>query len=110
VRDPTITSRILAAIDRSDDPHLHIDILREADLEQSEAISELRRDVKLLQDAQRQRLTDTGVWKIVKGKLDEKTVDWMKWAVRGSLAGVGAALLAGITWVLKLAWKGLHTT
>lgn len=110
MRDPTITSRILAAIDRSDDPHLHIDILREADLEQSEAIQKLQRDMKILQDAQRERLTETGVWRIVKGKLDEKTVKWMKWAARGSLAGIGAALLACIAWVLKLAWKGLHTT
>jgi hypothetical protein len=108
MRDPNITSRILAAIDRSDDPHLHIDILREADLEQSEAIQQLQRDVKLLQDAERKRLTDTGVWKIVKGKLDQETVDWVKWAVRAALAGLGTGGLALLAWLLKFVWT--HAT
>lgn len=103
-----ITSRILAAIDRSEDPHLHIDILREADLEQSEAIQKLQRDVKLLQDAERDRLTGTGAWRIVKAKLDEEAVDWMKWAIRGVAALVGTGLLSAAAYIIGLAWKGLR--
>lgn len=100
--NPEVTQRILAAIDRSEDPHLHIDILRRAVYKQAVKLQQMGTAIKRLQDANRERknFTDSGVWKVVKGKLDEQAVDWVKWAVRGTLAIIGAGLLG-------LAWKGL---
>jgi hypothetical protein len=105
--DPMITQRVLAAIDKSDDPHLHIDILREELNRQSEAMQVMARDIKLLQDAERDRLTETSVIRTVKEEFSNREINWMKWAVRAVLAGVGTALLGGAGWVIKLAWKGL---
>jgi hypothetical protein len=102
--DPEITQRILAAIDRSEDPHLHIDILRRAVYKQAVKIQQMGRALKTLQDAERDRLTRTGVWTIVKGKLDERAVGWVQWAIRGTLAVAGTAIIGTL---LKLAWKGL---
>lgn len=106
--DPSVTQRILAAIDRSDDPHLHIDIIRRAVFQLAGKLSQMGNAIKVLQDAERERITDTGVWKIVKGKLDAEKVDWVKWAIRAGLAGLGTAFLSLMAVVLRLAWKGLH--
>lgn len=103
--DPQITQRVLAAIDRSDDPHLHIDILRRAVYQHAAKLCQMGQAIKILQDAERKRITDSGVWKVVKGKLDEQAVDWAKWAIRGTLGAAGGSI---IVWLLSLAWKGFH--
>lgn len=95
-----ITSRIRAAVDRSEDPHLLIDMVREEQGEHDERLTDLERDVKLLQDAERDRLTRTGVWPIVKAKLDEEAVDWVKWGVRAAFCGFGTAMLSGMAWII----------
>lgn len=107
--DPNITQRVLAAIDKSDDPHLHIDILREETHRQSIAMQVMERDIKLLQDAERERLTETSVIRTVAAEFSRREINWMKWAVRSALGGIGAALLAVLGWVFKLAWRGLMT-
>jgi phage host-nuclease inhibitor protein Gam len=64
-------------------------------------ITTLKRDVKLLQDAERDRLTDTGVVRILDARNGKAAIGWTKWGIR-------AALLAAGSYVVKLAWKGLH--
>lgn len=108
--DPSITQRVLAAIDRSEDPHLHIDILRRAIYQQATKISQLGSGLKLLQDSERERLTNTGVWTFVKAKLDAETAKSVVWAKRAALTGLGGAFLTGLGLLIKLAWKGLHAT
>jgi hypothetical protein len=97
-----ITRRLRAAVDRSEDPHLLIDMVREEQQEHVERLATLERDVKLLQDAERKRVTDSGVWRIVKGKLEEETIDWFRWAIRGTLGAVGVLI---ITALFRLVWK-----
>jgi hypothetical protein len=97
-----ITQRVLAAIDKSSDPHLHIDILRAEIYRQSQAMEDMARDIKLLQDAERERLTRTGVWTLVKQKLEEETIDWVKWGIRGTIGTVGVLLITGL---FRLVWK-----
>lgn len=109
MRDPTLTQRVLAAIDKSDDPHLHIDILRRELYEQAEAMQAMARDIKLLQDAERERLTATGAWTLVKAKLEEEAIDWVKWMIRGTVGALGLALVGALGLIGRLAWKGLHS-
>jgi hypothetical protein len=104
-----ITQRVLAAIDKSDDPHLHIDILRQQLSDQSLELKRQAQRIVALEDAERDRLTQTSVLRTIKDEFSKREINWMKWAVRGVLAGVGTALLGGAGWVLKLAWRGLTT-
>lgn len=109
MRDPLITQRVLTAIDRSVDPYIHIDRLRRAVADQYDTIEAMDKDIQLLKLAEQKRVTETGVWKIVKGKLEEETIDWVKWAIRGTVGALGVSALGGLVWILKLAWKGLTT-
>lgn len=109
VRDPTITRRILSAIDSSNDPNLITDILRASDLEQSEAITRLQAEVRHLVAAEQTRLTETAVLQMVNQQFSNREMGWIKWAVRGVLAGLGTTLLALAGWVFKLALRGLTT-
>ena len=111
--DPQITQRVLAAIDRSDDPHLHIDILRRAVYQQAAKLQQFGSALKRLQDAERKRLTESGVFRAIKADRDQRQLkwftNWRTWIVRGLVAAAGTAFLSVMAWVLKLAWKGLTT-
>jgi hypothetical protein len=96
------TGKVLVKVDREVDPYQHIDRVREEVFEHVQRLEDLERDVKLLKLAEQKRVTDSGVWKIVKGKLEEETIDWVKWAIRGTV-GVVATLI--ITAAFRLIWK-----
>ena len=68
------------------------------ELEERVALNE--RDIKLLQGAEVQRVTATGVWTIVKGKLDEEAIDWVKWGIRGAAAAIAGSLLPGLGYLI----------
>ncbi len=101
VYDPTITQRVRSALIDAGHPDLAIETISAGMREIETELARLKRDVKILQDAERDRLTQTGAWTFVKAKLDRESVNWMKWGIRATLAAVAALLL-------KLAWKGLH--
>lgn len=105
VTDFNVSQRIRVQLIEDGHTELAVESIIEPIRDLEEELGLLRRDVKLLQDANRERknYTDSGIWKVVKGKLDEQAVGWVKWALRGVLAIMGAGLLS-------LAWKGLHTT
>lgn len=105
-----MTGKVLAKVDREVDPYTHIDRVREAVFDQAEDIANLKRRLKLLENAQIERVTETGVWRIVKSKLDAEAVGWAKWATRAMLAGLGTAALSLLGLLIHYAWKGLHST
>lgn len=107
--DASITQRVRAALIDAGHPDLAIETISEAVRELESEIYTLKRDVKLLQDANRERknFTDSGVWRTVKAKLDEEAVDWVRWAIRGVLGVVGATLIGVL---LRVAWKGFTRT
>lgn len=104
--DPTITQKVRTALLEAGHPDLVVEEISASVRELEREIYTLKRDVKLLQDAERERLTGTGAWRVVKAKLEEETIDWLKWAIRGTLALIGTGLFGGLC---RLAWKGLHT-
>jgi hypothetical protein len=109
--DPSITQRVRTALyDSGNEDLVHeivIDGLRDVEQMTRAGLSDHDKRLLMLEQAQRERWTESGVWKVVKAKLDAKTVDWGKWAFRSAMAGIGAALLAGLASLAKLAWK--HT-
>lgn len=102
-----MTGKVLAKVDREVDAYQHIDRVRDEVFDQAEDIVRLKRRVKTLENAQADRITATGIWTIVKGKLNEEKVDWAKWMVRAGLAGLGTAFLSLMAVILKWALKGL---
>ncbi len=104
-----MTGKVLAKVDRAVDPYQHIDRVREEVFEHLQRLEGLEREVQALKNTNATRWTESGVWKVVKAKLDEEAIDWMKWGIRAALAGLGSAMLAVIGFVFELTWKALHT-
>lgn len=98
-----MTGRVLVKVDREVDAYQHIDRVREEVSEHVDRLEALERDVKLLQQAERDRLTQTGVWTFVKAKLEAEAVGWMKWAIRAALMGAGAATIKAAEWLIRRA-------
>jgi hypothetical protein len=85
-----------------------VDALRDIERMARSGLDEHGKRIKMLEDAERQRLTDTGVMRLIDAKLTSKVAGWMKWAIRGLIGAIGTALLAGFYEICKLAWLGAH--
>lgn len=111
--DPTITQKVRTLL--YDAGHgdvineIIIDGMRDVEQMARGGLSDHEKRLLMLEEGQRERVTESGVWKIVKGRLDTQAVGWSSWAVKAALAGLGTALLGIIGWILTLAWKGAHT-
>ena len=112
--DPTITQKVRQALyDSGNEDLVHeivIDGMRDVEQMSRSGLTDHERRIKMLEDNYRDRWTESGIWAVVKAKYDARTVDWGKWAFRSAMAGIGAALLAGLAALGKLALKGLHST
>lgn len=101
VTDFNVSQRIRVQLIEDGHAELAVESIIRPIRDLEEDIGLLKRDVKILQDAERDRLTETGIWTFIKAKLDAEAIDWVKWAIRGALAVVGTGLLG-------LAWKGFR--
>lgn len=110
--DPNITSKVRTILYDGG----HGDIVNEIIIDGMRDIEQMSRSgltdhdnrLKMLEDSERDRLTKTGVIELIRLKAASDTIGWVKWGSRTALAALGTALLAMITWILSLAWKGLH--
>jgi len=104
------TGKIVVKADRDVDPYQHIDHLRQQAYELGEEQEKIWAQINALRNSvsNKRDWTESGVWRVVKEKLEEETIDWVKWGVRAALAGLGTAFLAVMAWLLRLAWQGLR--
>ena len=107
MRDPLSTRKLLAKIDRDIDVYVCLDRFRQAFYDEADYTSSLETRIKLLEDAQRARVTETGVHKAIKAELSTRELNFSKLVFGGLAAGLGTLLIAAITWVASMAWKGL---
>lgn len=111
--DATITQKVRTAL--YDGGHadlvneIIIDGMRDVEQMARSGLSDHEKRLLMLEEAERERLTKTTVIELIRMKDAAETVSWVKWVKRGVLVGIGTLILSGITWVLSLAWKGLHT-
>jgi hypothetical protein len=96
-----MTGKIAAKADRSRDPFEYIDDTRDEVVQINEWREATDRRLLALEAAERERLTETGVWSIVKEKLEAETVDWVKWLIRASVVGLGGIMVASAGWVIS---------
>lgn len=112
--DPTITQKVRTALYDSGHADLVneiiIDGMRDVEQMTRAGLTDHGKRLLMLEESERDRLTKTTVLELIRIKDASETVSWVKWAKRAALAGIGTSILAGIGWVLSLAWKGLHTT
>jgi hypothetical protein len=106
MRDPLTTRRLLAKIDREADLYVIADRMRQAIYDLDDYTGRLDARVNALEQEKVKFQTESGVHRILENAVAKQAIDWGKWAIRGAL-GAGAVALIG--WILKLAWKGLHT-
>ncbi len=104
-----MTGKVVAKADRQVDPYTHIDHIREQIFDYGEEFEKLWQQINSLRTTinNKRDWTESGVWRVVRAKLDEEAIDWVKWGVRAALAGVGTAFLTFLIWMGKLAWRGL---
>lgn len=107
------TGIVIAKCDRAVDAYQHIDRTRQEVYEHLVRLEVLEREMIAVKNSVRGELSDTGIWDVVKAKLDGKTVesaiDWRTWAIRGVLGSLGGLTVLGIVFLLKTAWKVLST-
>jgi predicted nucleotidyltransferase len=95
-RDALTTRKLLAKIDRDIDVYVVLDRFRQAFYDESDYAESLEKRIKILEDAERERVTDTGVQRIIKGELtarEAKVGMRLFWAI---LSGLGAILLTAV--------------
>ncbi len=97
------TGLVIARADREVDPYTHIDHIREEVFDHKHVIAALDDRILILEAAERERLTKTGVWTYVEAKLDAQKVGWMKWGIRAALLGTGGAILEVLRWLITRA-------
>ncbi len=107
MRDPLVTRRLLATIDRNIDVYVCLDRFRQAIYDQDDYIAKLERDIKLLQIAERERVTNTGVQRAITSELQTRELNLSKWLIGGIAAGLGTLLIAAIAWLGSMTWKGI---
>ncbi len=100
-----MTGMVLVKVDREVDAYTHIDHVREEVFDQRQELDELQKRVKILEDAERERLTKTGAWTFVRAKLDAEAVSWRKWAVSAGLLGMGAGMIKAAEWLIRKAMQ-----
>ena len=91
-----MTGKIAAKADRSRDPFEYIDDTRDEVVQINEWRERTDKRLKILEDAERDRLTKTGVWVYVRAKLETEAADWVKWAIRGTIGAAGGLLVLWI--------------
>lgn len=107
VTDFNVSQRIRVQLLEDGHTELAIASITQPIRDLEEDLGHLQQRVKALEIEKAEWQTASGVHRIITARIGEATVDWAKWAVRGSLAAVGVALLGFIG---RLAWKGLHGT
>lgn len=103
MRDPNITRRILAKVDREEDVYIILDRVRQAIYDIDDYTGRLDARINALEQEKVKFQTESGVHRIIESAVAKEAIDWGRWAIRGTL-GAGSLALAG--WILKLAWKG----
>jgi hypothetical protein len=99
-----MTGKVVAKADREIDPYQHIDHLRQEVFDLGEELRAQRLEIQALKNENAERVTESGVWTIVKNKLDAEAVSWMKWGIRISVGSLLTAMLTGIGWLIKKAF------
>lgn len=109
--DMTITSKVRTVLMEGD----HYDLVTEQLVDAIRDIEAMARTglkahadrLQALENAERERPTNSTVLTVVKSELSARELTFTKWVMGSLAAGLGALLLAAITWLTSMAWKGM---
>lgn len=108
VTDFSVSQKIRVALIEDGRTDLAVESITQPVRELEENLARLRMRVKALELEKVEWLTASGVHRIIEQRIGARAIDWVTWATRAALCGVGAAVLAVIGWALRAAWHGLH--
>lgn len=106
VTDFSVSQQIRVALIEDGRTDLAVESITQPIRELEENLARLRNRVIALEREKVEWQTASGVHRIIKQHIGAVTVDWVKWAVRAALCGLGAAFIAVIGWAVRLAWHG----
>jgi hypothetical protein len=68
-------------------------------------IDAMELEVNGVKQSLREQYTDSGIWAVVKSRLDSQKVGWLKWGIRLLLMGIGGAILEALRWLILRAMR-----
>lgn len=115
----SLTQRFLAKIDQETPPYEAIDTCRHAIFRLTGAVKVLRNEIKLLRTAiddkdekLDQKLSDTAIHLAVQRKDGQLKLDgfknWRKVVITGIVTSTIGLSVAGVWWIVKMVWIGIH--
>lgn len=100
------TGLVPAKADREVDPYTHIDRVRSEVYDLIERQECLEKEVQALKSAEQERVTESGVFRLIKRHSDHEIARWVKWGIRISMGCIITGMLTGVGWFLTWAIKG----
>jgi hypothetical protein len=100
------TGLVPAKVDREVDPYTHIDRVRGEVYDQRARLDALEKEVQALKNAEQKRVTESGVFRLIRRHSDHEIARWVKWGIRISVGCVITGMLTGVGWFLTWAIKG----
>jgi hypothetical protein len=107
--DPSITQKVKTALYDAGREDL-LDALRDsgmAELEQELHLAKER--IHALELEKKGWLTESGVFRALDKRAGKVAVSWGKKGIQAAAGAVGLGLVSLLVWIVKLAWKGMHT-
>jgi len=95
------TGLVPAKVDREVDPYTHIDRVRGEVYDQAARIKALESELQALKNAEHERVTESGVFRLIQRHSDHEIARWVKWGIRISISSIIAAMLTGVGWLIK---------
>lgn len=108
VTDFSVSQQIRVALIEEGRTDLAVHSIVQPIRELEEELAHLKNRVLALEHEKVEWQTASGVHRIIKQHAGARAVDWVTWATRAALCGIGAAVLAAAGWVLRALWHGLH--
>lgn len=104
--DPAITQQVETALRDAGRDDL-VDALRKAGMAELEHELHLMKErVKALEMEKVNWMTESGMFRAIDKKAGTVAVSWGKRMLHAAAAAAGLAVVSGVIWVIKLAWKG----
>jgi hypothetical protein len=103
------TGLVPAKVDREVDPYTHIDRVRGEVYDLIERQQRLEGEVQALKNAETARVTESGVFRLIKQHSDHEIARWVKWGIRISGGCIITGMLTTVGWFIVWVVKGaLH--
>lgn len=111
VSDFSITQKVRTVLVEDGHSDLVIEAITGTVHDLEEALGHAKKRIKILEDIERERPkppSDTGMQRIVRKSLLNILFGWSKPVAVAFVGALGTAAFAGLAWVARMVWLGIH--